>query len=143
MSAKGIYKPKPERQVSTMLKSKSPMGFRSLDEFKRWYVDTPKKCHYCGLKEEESQEIVHRGLLTSKRFPLHGKTRQGVFRGYWLEIDRKNADGPYSEDNCVMSCTFCNNDKSDVFSGQQYLEFREDRIGFLRRLLVSSSRADG
>jgi len=43
--------------------------------------------------------------------------------------------GPYSKDNCVLSCGFCNNDKSDVFSYDQYIEFREDRVGFLRRLL--------
>lgn len=135
MNGNWTYRPKSEDQIRNMWKSKSPMGFSSFDEFNRWYRESPKACHYCGLTEEESQEIVHRGLLTSKRFPLNGETRRGVFRGYWLEIDRKQSDGPYSPKNCVISCGFCNNDKSDVFNEKQYLEFSKDRVGFLRRLL--------
>ena len=130
-----IYRPKSEKQIKNMFLTKKPMGFKSLIDFQNWYNKNPKVCKYCGLTEEESQEIIHRGLLKSKRFPLSGLIRQGVFRGYWLEIDRKNPDGPYSTENCVFSCTFCNNDKSDIFSYNQYLEFREDRISFLRKLL--------
>ena len=140
MSKEWKYKPKTIEQIKSMFNSKKPMDFKKLEDFKTWYVNHPKTCHYCSLKEEESQEIVHLGLLTSKRFPFEGKTRRGVFRGYWLEIDRKNPDGPYSEENCVLSCGFCNNDKSDVFSDTQYLEFREDRVGFLRRLLKNENK---
>ena len=140
MSNKWIYKPKTEKQIKTMFYSKKPMEFQSLDAFHNWYTNYPKECHYCGLNEEESQEIVHLGLLTSNRFPLGGKTRRGVFRGYWLEIDRKNPNGAYSEENCVMACDFCNNDKSDVFSAEQYQEFQKDRVGFLRRLLENLNR---
>lgn len=135
MSANWTYAPKTEAQIRSMWKTKPNMGFGSFEDFSSWYRESLKSCHYCGLTEAESQEIVHLGLLTSKRFPIKGKTRRGVFRGYWLEIDRKDSCEPYSRENCVLSCTFCNNDKSDVFNDSQYMEFMKDRIGFLRRLL--------
>ncbi len=122
-----------------MFKTKKPMGFSSIEVFSDWYFNLPKVCHYCGLKEEESQEIIHEGILVSKRFPKGGLIHRGVFRGYWLEIDRKNPNGKYSIENCVLACVFCNNDKSDVFSEDQYKEFCMDRIGFLRKLLTANS----
>jgi 5-methylcytosine-specific restriction endonuclease McrA len=112
-------------------------GFVSAEDFLNWYKETVSsgKCFYCGLTERESQQIVHHGLLTSKRFPLAGKLSQGVNRGYWLEIDRRNPMGNYSRDNCVPCCYFCNNDKSDVFTDEQYKEFIKNRSSFLINLL--------
>ena len=129
------YRPKSEKQIKSMYNTKKPMEFNEITDFHKWYNKTKKECRYCGLSEKESQEIIYKGLLTSKRFPYKGLTKRGVFRGYWLEIDKMDPKGPYSKDNCVLSCGFCNNDKSDVFSYDQYIEFREDRVGFLRRLL--------
>ncbi len=112
-------------------------GFNDFNDFKDWYDQNvkDKSCFYCGLTEKESQRIIHEGLLTSRRFPINGKFSRGVNRGYWLEIDRKNPNGLYSRDNCVPSCYFCNNDKSDVFTAQQYFDFRNNRPAFLRKLL--------
>lgn len=78
---------------------------------------------------------MHKGLLTSNRFPLEGIISRGVNRGYWLEIDRKNPKALYSSDNCVLSCYFCNNDKSDVFDDAEHKAFKENRLGFLGELL--------
>jgi hypothetical protein len=112
-------------------------GFKDFNDFKDWYDQKvkDKSCYYCGLTERESQRIIHDGLLTSKRFPLKGITSQGVNRGYWLEIDRKNPIGLYSRENCEPSCYFCNNDKSDVFTDEQYEDFIKNRPAFLRKLL--------
>lgn len=115
--------------------NKEAMGFASPSEFVEWYRKQEKVCHYCGLEEEESQEIVHKGLLTSNRFPLAGRLKQGVNRAYWLEIDRKEPKGKYDENNAVLSCYFCNNDKSDVFSAEQYFQFFQNRRAFLLKLL--------
>jgi hypothetical protein len=112
-------------------------GFDDLEDFLDWYEENvqDKKCGYCQLSERDCQSIIHKGLLTSLRFPIYKNTSQGVNRGYWLEIDRKNPIGLYSRENCIPSCYFCNNDKSDVFNEVQYREFMTDRIGFVRRIL--------
>ena len=73
-------------------------------------------------------------ILKSNRFPLNGKFKQGRARGVWLEIDRKEPKGKYSKNNCVLSCYFCNNDKSDVFNEKEYNNFIKDRVGYLRKL---------
>ncbi len=132
------YSPKTDKQLKTWFDSKvreDKSGFKNYEDFRDWYDNKTKFCFYCGLTEEETQELIHRGLLTSKRFPNEGKTSQGVNRGYWLEVDRRIPTGVYSRENCELSCYFCNNDKSDVFTDIQYKVFVKDRIGFVRNLL--------
>lgn len=134
------YLSKPNKQIEDWYDAKVRKGeidFIDFEDFSLWYEETvkDKACYYCGLTERESQQIIHLGVLTSKRFPLGGIFARGVNRGYWLEIDRKQPNGNYSRLNCVPACVFCNNDKSDVFTDQQYSEFVADRIGFLRRMI--------
>ncbi len=92
--------------------------------------------YYCGLTALESQQIVRRGMLKSKRFPKNGKHGRGTSRGMWLEVDRYDPTRQYQVDNIVPCCYFCNNDKSDVFHGDQYKLLAKDRVGFLRQLLT-------
>lgn len=113
-------------------------SFKDFSDFFDWYTSQIKVCHYCGLKEEESQKIVVTGLLTSNRFPQKGKRRRGQSRGVWLEVDRLNPKQKYSRDNCKLCCYFCNNDKSDVFYGKEYKEFMEHRVQYLRNLIQES-----
>lgn len=134
------YLPKSKQQLRdwyTPKEKEGISGFKSEDDFISWYQDfvQDKNCAYCGLSERDSQRIVHEGKLTSLRFPVHGLTSQGVNRGYWLEIDRKNPTGLYSRDNCNPSCYFCNNDKSDVFSDKDYRAFYQNRLTFIQNLL--------
>lgn len=132
------YKPKTDKQLSDWYKAKvreGISGFNSYEDFRNWYDTKDKHCYYCGLTERESQQIVHDGILTSNRFPFQGLIKQGVNRAYWLETDRKNPKGIYSRENCVLTCYFCNNDKSDVFTEEQYIAFKENRVHFLRSLL--------
>lgn len=110
-------------------------GFEDFNDFLEWYNSTEKKCCYCGISENIVQEIVTKGLLTSKRFPQNGKTGRGKARGMWLEVDKFNPKGLYSRNNCVLACYFCNNDKSDVFGGQEYLDFHQNRESYLKNLL--------
>ena len=78
-------------------------SFKNFDDFLDWYKKTDKVCRYSGLKEEESQYIVHNGMLRSKRFPLDGRFARGRSRGYWLEVDRKNPTEDYSSENDVLT----------------------------------------
>ncbi len=134
------YTPKSREQLIQWFNSKvvnGISGFETDAQFLQWYSQNINdgKCAYCGISERDSQRVVHEGHLTSLRFPIYGTATNGVNRGYWLEIDRKNPKGIYSADNCNPSCYFCNNDKSDVFTDEQYQEFKENRAGFLRGLL--------
>lgn len=129
---------KTEQQLRTWYNGKlreEKIGDMDFDTFRNWYLTHAKACHYCGLTATESQQIVRRGMLKSKRFPENGKHGRGTSRGMWMEVDRYNPDGKYQVDNMVPCCYFCNNDKSDVFHGDQYKLFVKDRVGFLRQLL--------
>jgi hypothetical protein len=135
------YKPKSRTQLQNDYNRRrrgGNNGFDSFNDFANWYDNKEKKCHYCGVLEIECQEIVMRGLLTSRRFPHNGIITQGRSRGVWLEVDRLNPNGLYSGANCVLACYFCNNDKSDVFNGVTYPQFFQNRVAFLGQLLQNN-----
>jgi hypothetical protein len=116
---------------------KKQVEIMTFEIFHAWYLKNANTCHYCNLTAQESQKIVKTGLLKSKRFPQHGIVGRGTSRGMWMEIDRYDPKGNYEIGNIVPACYFCNNDKSDVFTGDQYKKFIKDRIGFLRNLFNS------
>jgi len=130
---------KNEKQLRSWYNEKNragKIGDMDFDTFQKWYFTIERKCHYCGLTEIETQQIVRNGKLTSKRFPQNGKHGRGTSRGMWLEIDKYDPAGKYEICNIVPCCYFCNNDKSDVFHGDDYKKFIKDRIGFLKQFLM-------
>jgi hypothetical protein len=132
------YKPKPIEKLRNDYNRRhkdNKNSFIDLQDFLSWYSETEKTCHYCGLKEEESYEIVMAGKLKSNRFPQNGTSGRGQGRGMWLEVDRLKPKENYSRQNCVLCCYFCNNDKSDVFDGVEYKKFMANRVGYLRQLI--------
>lgn len=136
------YQQRSEKQLKQKFYALKTKGSNFVDfqQFKKWYESQTKVCHYCGITEAEVQEIVKKGFLTSARFPQqNGKPIRGQNRGIYLEIDRKDNSKGYSEQNCVLACYFCNNDKSDIFSYEQYKEFLTNRAKFLKRLLADRS----
>tara|TARA_R110000868_G_scaffold308075_2_gene569691 strand:+ start:516 stop:926 length:411 start_codon:yes stop_codon:yes gene_type:complete len=130
------YQEKPLTKLKQNYSSrKKHNGFESFDDFLDWYNTQTKACHYCGVSEHDCQEIVMTGLLTSNRFPQNGVLGRGQSRGVWLEVDRLKPKGKYSRENAVLCCYFCNNDKSDVFDGDDYFQFMQNRHEFLKRIL--------
>lgn len=94
--------------------------WKGFPEFYHWYVEQERmqdcRCYYC-----KSEEHKIRGLVLSGFF---GKSKQMKNRGRHLEIERKNSEvNDYSPDNCVLACYFCNNDKSDVISEEDYFQY--------------------
>ncbi|HAK00448.1 MAG TPA: hypothetical protein DCM62_10525 [Bacteroidales bacterium] len=133
------YNKKPEEKLGNDFRRREILGlndFADLNAFKEWYHNQEKVCYFCGLKEEDCQEIVITGVLKSRRFPQDGKSTRGRSRGVWLEIDRLDPTKKYSPENCKLCCYFCNNDKSDVFHGEDYKAFIKDRVKFLREKLT-------
>ena len=119
-------------------KKNNKKNFENFECFLKWYNNQEKECFYCGLKEEEMQKLTWSGILKSKRFPIKFDIKfdikKGKNRGVWLEIDRKNPEDGYYPENCVLCCYFCNNDKSDIFIGDEYKKFYQNRVNYLREL---------
>lgn len=139
MNEKFTYIPKTDKQLTNWYNQKvrdNISNFTNFEEFKLWYDNSEKICHYCGLTEKESQKIVCTGKLESSRFPKNGIHGRGTSRGMWLEIDRYLPKGCYEIKNIVLCCYFCNNDKSDIFTGDQYKSFMENRLSFLKKILI-------
>lgn len=136
------YVLKPEKKLKadfSRRKGKGQNSFEDFQSFMSWYNELDKKCHYCGLLERESQKIAMTGILKSSRFPQNGKLGRGQSRGVWLEVDRIEPKDNYSSNNCVLSCYFCNNDKSDIFHGEEYNKFKSNRLEYLRSLLSQNN----
>ena len=71
------------------------------------YKRDGRRCHYCRIKEEDFIRIWG---------PLYGdKTR-----GRKLEIERKDNQKDYSEENCVLACVICKDAKSDKFTDEEF-----------------------
>lgn len=69
------------------------------------------QCHYCGITLKEIAALGETGKLYKKNY-----------RGWTLEIDRLNSNFEYTPENCVMSCYWCNNAKTDEFSESEFIE---------------------
>ena len=93
-------------------RSSNPFNNKFLEFLKWWYDRTDKDgnrcCYYCGVKEFESETAFDTKKIDSKKFS--GK----------LQIDRKDSEGAYSEENCVFACVLCNNAKSDMISAKDF-----------------------
>ncbi|MBU2552932.1 MAG: HNH endonuclease [Bacteroidetes bacterium] len=69
-----------------------------------------EKCAYCGITIPIVNELANKQELFKKNY-----------RGWSLEIDRKDSNLEYTPENCVMACYWCNNAKTDEFT---YNEFK-------------------
>ncbi|GAG98234.1 unnamed protein product, partial [marine sediment metagenome] len=60
-----------------------------------------------------------------------------------LEIDRKDNQKGYAEENCVLACALCNNAKSDKFSGEEFRKLDGViREIWLKRILKKRNERD-
>ena len=94
-------------------------NFWSRRDFIKWYKEhrqkEEKKCFYCECTEEELLGFYNKIHSDANgRIPSKRRTR-----GKSLEIERK-ADKEYTRENCILSCYWCNNAKSDVFSFDEF-----------------------
>ena len=79
-------------------------------DFCNWYKTSEQRCHYCGITQEQLDQLHNLGL-NNKR----------TTRGRTLEIERKIADESYSNIlNLTYSCYWCNNAKTDTFTEEEF-----------------------
>lgn len=81
-------------------------------EFHNWFTKTKRKCHYCGIDEQQITKLISRGKIKTKRLKTRGKK---------LEIERLKPNESYDVlSNLVYSCYWCNNAKTDEFSEKEF-----------------------
>jgi hypothetical protein len=110
------YKSFLTNKLKQMIEDGEDINFNSdqLYNLFQWWETTPKVCFYCTLPENFLEELHNQPGHINKRFPQRGKS---------LEIDRKQADLPYSNiQNLVLACYWCNNAKTDTFTEQEFLQ---------------------
>lgn len=125
LSRKLSYEIKNIQAIYKIYSKNRANGFNDFKFFYNWYNKQDRKCYYCGIDEHKVADLFEKKILKSKRR-----------RGDRLEIDKKDPNGLYSEENCVLSCYFCNNDKSDIFDDIEYVKFFQNRKKYLEDLLV-------
>lgn len=92
------------------------------------YKRDGRRCHYCRIKEENFIRIW-------------GKFYGGKTRGRKLEIDRKDNQKDYSEENCVLACAICNNAKSDKFTDEEFRKLGGViRVIWLKKILKKGNK---
>ncbi|POB13846.1 hypothetical protein [Halobacteriovorax sp. DA5] len=99
-------------------------GFQSAAELTIWYLDQflkqDGKCCYCETPISLIRKLIDANLLKTRTV---GRTAQGR-RGYRFEIERVDTENNvYEPANCMLSCYYCNNDKSYIFPMDDYKKF--------------------
>ncbi len=88
------------------------------------------KCFYCETSIFDIRRLIDNEMLLTR------KVRYGV-RGPILEIDRKDNPLGYNLANCVLSCYYCNNDKSYTLNSEEYKAFfGPNRNAYFRYLIT-------
>ena len=104
-----------------MIEKKKHIAQKEKKELRlKLYKRDGKKCHYCGIEEEDF-------------FRIWGKFYGGKRRK--LEVDRKDNEKGYNEENYVLACPICNNAKSDKFTYEEFKKVGEaiKEVLFLRK----------
>ncbi len=120
------------KRIGRLATKERQAGFGGRREFLTWYLQIPKRCDYCGITEKEYAEARSK-LLKSK-----DKRRNS----FCLEIEKIIPDlkPGYCKDNCVLACYLCNNDKSDIFTAEEYRasDFPKKRAEYLKKIIKNN-----
>lgn len=95
----------------------------SFEAFLAWWCkktpeDGIRKCYYCKIDEDTLRAAFDKndkneGVISSKKRSFSGE----------LQIERKNPNEKYCDDNCEFACVICNNAKSDMISEGDFKDF--------------------
>lgn len=112
--------------------------FGSADKLATWFVEKLKRqnfsCFYCETSIFDINKLIDAELLKTRAVRGEGR------RGPVLEIDKN--DDTYIPENCVLSCYYCNNDKSYTSSKEDYkVYFGKNRHQYFKTLLDKLNNA--
>ena len=104
----------------------------------KWFLQQLERqnycCYYCETSIFVIKKLIAKGLLKTR------KTGNGI-RGPILEIDKN--DDLYIPGNCVLSCYYCNNDKSYISAKDDYKKFfGENRKRYFEELEMQTTDDD-
>lgn len=68
-----------------------------------------QQCYHCKITLDEIFELIRNQKIFKKNE-----------RGWKMEIDRKEPNQEYSDENCVAACYWCNNAKTDEFTAEEF-----------------------
>ena len=109
-------------RIGKLYSTKHRKGFSSKDEFVKWFENTIKsqnfKCYYCDTSIFDIRSLIDQKKLKTRKT---GYSRRGPI----FEIDRKINSNGYTKENCVLSCYYCNNDKSYILDSEDYKKYFE------------------
>lgn len=108
------------------------IGFADKHDFANWFVLELQKnqcrCYYCETSIFDINKLIDSNLLKTRTVNINGK------RGPVLEVDKN--DKNYTKELCVLSCYYCNNDKSYIFTKEDYKKhFGKNRNLYFKGLL--------
>jgi hypothetical protein len=137
MSQEEYIKQEYARAKKNLYKSERK-AFGSADKLAAWFIEELKsqkfRCFYCETSIFDINKLIDAGLLKTRA--VRGKGRRGPV----LEIDKN--DDTYIPENCVLSCYYCNNDKSYTSSKEDYKDyFGKNRHQYFKTLLEKANNA--
>jgi hypothetical protein len=114
------YQSHERSRVRKLYSRKKHVGFASHAELADWWIMKIEEqkgcCAYCLTSIGLINKLINAGLLKTRN-------ANGGQRGPCLELERKNASGRYTRENCALICYYCNNDKSYIYSEDEYRKF--------------------
>ena len=89
-------------------------GVLEFDLFEKHYLNTDSHCHYCKITQSELNKIWEIEAKKGEKLTKRGRGRK-------LELERITANATYDKlDNLVFACYWCNNAKTDTFTGEEF-----------------------
>lgn len=132
-----LFKQEQERRLVVYYQSNKVKleGFGGKQRFIDWFINElnvhGNKCHYCKTSILDIRKLLNAGIINGR------SVKGGGIRGSNFEVDRKNPFGTYNEHNCVLSCYYCNNDKSNTFNYETYLNIIGLKKGEALSILIN------
>ena len=110
-----------KQRVKKLFSKKHKQGFEDKNDFADWFIEKmieqDYKCYYCETSIFDLIKLIENDKLKTR------KTGHGT-RGCKLEIDKEINENGYYRNNCVLSCYYCNKDKSYIFEAHYWLFYQ-------------------
>ena len=105
-----------DKLFKNQFNNKRKDGFGNFKSFYEWYIKQENKCYYCDTSSDTLKILFDSEKLKSSKF------------NSTLHIEQLDPKKGYNEDNCRLSCSLCNNTKSDLISKDNYKKYFKDSM---------------